>query len=267
MIDKNLLYSIGLDDNEIEIYNLLLREGEIGIGKILSETTLKRGTIYNILYDLIKKELIDESEFRGKKTFLPKSPLVIDQIYQAKIKNLQANQLHLQEILPKILVEHKLTTKTPLISSFKGIDGLEKIYDHVLKIRQPLSIFISYVDRADPRFSELIDRQIKRQSRIGIKVRSLGHRVNYSKEYWNFAKTNGIQIKVLGEKFKLPAQILIYGDNVAYTAFENEFISTLISNSVIARTMQTIFETIWLQAKIPNIIDQPMAKKEVPNID
>lgn len=260
MINKSLLYSIGLNDNEIEIYNLLLQKGEMGIGEILNEVTLKRGTVYNILYYLMEKGLVDESKFRGKKTFLPKSPLVLDQIYQSKIKNLQANQLHLQEILPKILLEHKLTTKTPLISSFKGIEGLEKIYSHVLKIKQPLSVFVSNVDRDKIEFSKLIDKQIKQQTRAGIKVRSLSGRDSYSKEYWNICCENKIQIKGLGKNFILPAQILVYGDNVAYSTFENEFISTLISNPVIANTMQIVFDTLWSLAKNPVIINCPIEK-------
>lgn len=262
MIDKKILNSLGFSDNESMIYELLLQEGEIGVGQLQKLVTLRRATLYNILESLKSKKIIDEGVYHGKKTFIPKSPLVLENMMQEKINNLKTEQSKLKVIIPEIMLNYKLTNKTPLITSYKGIEGLSKIYDHILKVRKPILIFASFYDRNKPEFSKLINEQIKHQGRLGIKSRVLGSIKEYSKKYYEFAKDNKVEIKVPRTKNPFDVQIIIYGNNVAMTDFRDEYISTLISNPAIARSMEQLFEIAWHDAEVPIVINRPMQNKE-----
>jgi len=260
MIENKMIKEIGLSDNEIKIYELLLSNGEIGIKEIIAGTKITRAGIYNILKSLEIKNLIREGEYRGKKTFAPNSPMILNEIYEDKIKKIKDEQFQLKSILPKLLVEYRITRKTPLVATYKGLEGLKKVYDYVLKVRKPLFIFASYFDRQKKEFSDLINEQIKKQARLKIKVKALGSIKEYSKKYWEFAQRNNIDIKVTDEINLFPSQILIFDNNVAYTVFEGEFSTTLIYNPHIAKTMKIIFDLVWQKALKPKIINKSANK-------
>ena len=261
MLNNKILQLLGLTDNEILVYEFLLAKGELGIGEILKKSKLVRGSAYHILNSLKEKGLIDEGEYHGKKTFIAKNPMVLEDLLETKIKELEINQVELKQCLPDVLSGYLLTTKTPLISSFKGLEGLEKIYQHVLKVKEPLSIFVSHFDRVSTEFSNLINEQIKLQYKAKIEVRSLSTIKEYSQAYWDFAREHGIQIRVPENRSNLPAQVLVYGDNVAFTSFVGEYVSTLISNPAIAKSMMMIFDSLWQNADLPKIVKKPMKNK------
>jgi len=262
VIDKKILNSLGFSDNESMIYEILLREGEIGVGELQKLVTLRRATLYNILESLKTKNIIEEGEYHGKKTFIPKSPLMLENMMQEKINNLKTEQSKLHIILPEIMTNFKLTNKTPLISSYKGFEGLQKVYDHILKVRKPIIIFESFYDRNKTEFSKLINEQIKHQGRLNIKSRVLGSIKEYSKQYFEFAKDNKVEIKVPKTSSPFDVQIIVYGNNVAITDFRGEYVSTLISNPAIAKSMEQIFELLWENAEVPIVINRPMQDKE-----
>ena len=51
---KDNLTSIGLTDNEANVYEWLLHNGEMSAGDIIDGTGLKRGNTYNVLEALVQ---------------------------------------------------------------------------------------------------------------------------------------------------------------------------------------------------------------------
>src|SRR5690606_28782729 len=45
--------------------------------------------------------------------------------------------------------------------------------------------------------------------------------------------------------FRKPAQIIIYGNKVAFTSFKDCMITTIIEDKSICTSMKTIFEKLW----------------------
>lgn len=260
-MNLQILKNIGLSDGEVKIYQALLEQGEMSAGGLIKKTDLKRGDCYNKIYDLKKKGLVEEFNRHGRKYFRVEPPNEITNLAEGQYQTILSIKHEIDSILPDIISQYNLSNNKPAAYYFEGIDGLKKIYDHVLKIRKPVSIFVSFLDRHDSRFSDLIDAQIKRQAKLGIKVKSLSYKIDYSRTYWDFARAHGIKIKVYESNLQLPAQILIFGDNVAFTSFQESYISTLISNPDIAKSIQTIFDVMWSQARNPKIADREIGKK------
>ena len=130
----------------------------------------------------------------------------------------------------------------------RGKIGLEKIYDDILKEKKELLIFASIIDRVMPEFNELIDKQIKRQARAGIKVRALVREEIINQEYIKKLRPLGIKIRGL-KNYRLTSQIIVYNNKVAITSFKKDLMSTLIENESIAGSLKNIFEIIWEKAK------------------
>jgi hypothetical protein len=47
------------------------------------------------------------------------------------------------------------------------------------------------------------------------------------------------------DTFNIPAQILLYADKVAITAFDNQLMTTIIQNQAISNTFSLMFEFVW----------------------
>ena len=53
-------------------------------------------------------------------------------------------------------------------------------------------------------------------------------------------------VKYLPEKHgDIPTDLLIWNDSIAHITLEEPFFATVITNPLLARTMRTLFQTLW----------------------
>ena len=241
---KEILTKIGLNKEEAKIYETLLEEGPMTVIAISKKTGLTRTNAYNYLYSLIERGLIYSSE-KGKKTyFQPNSPEKLRAFLEKKKKEGEIAELEFANILPKLISTFLASSNRPSVIHWEGIKGLEKIYDDILKEKKNLLIFASIIDRIMPEFNKLIDKQIKKQAKAGIKVRTLIRKELMTANYIKKLKPLKIEARGLNN-YHPTSQIIIYGDKVAITSFKKDLMSTLIENESIANSLRNIFEIIW----------------------
>lgn len=245
---QNILEQLGLTKNETLVYQALLRLGQSSITPILKETKLKKGNTYNILYDLIDKKLVSKFDKNKKTYFQIEPPTNLQNLIQAKDKSIDQIKKSLTNALPSLISDFIASSNRPATSYLEGKEGLEKIYEDILKEKKNLLIFASTIDRDMPEFNKLIDRQIKKQINANIKVKSLVRGEIINKKYAEKLKPLGIQTRGLAN-YHPTSQIIIYGNKVAITSFKKDLMSTLIENESIANSLKNIFEITWKNAK------------------
>jgi len=245
---EEILEKIGLNKGEAKIYETLLREGSLPVISISKKTGLTRTNTYNHLYSLAKKGLVESRTRKKKNYFYPNSPENLRILFEQKKKTEEIAERELNNILPSLVSTFLASSNRPSISYWEGKIGLEKIYDDILKEKKELLIFASIIDRVMPEFNELIDKQIKRQARAGIKVRALVREEIINQEYIKKLRPLGIKIRGL-KNYRLTSQIIVYNNKVAITSFKKDLMSTLIENESIAGSLKNIFEIIWEKAK------------------
>ena len=244
----NILTKIGLNENEISIYEALLNNGELSVGDIIRFTNLKRGDAYNKLYSLKKIGLIIQKQKKGKITFFPKPPTALLDISSNQIRTLQSSQKTLETLLPELMLNYSAISQKPAIRYFEGKSGLKQVYSLLNNSKeQELLLIRSVNDHLRPELAKIIDAQIKKQVRLGIKTKTLTPYVKTTqKTFLEEDKLNLVERRIIPPNLlEVPAQIMIWGNTVAISTLKDVLLCTVIDNKAIATTFRTMFEFIW----------------------
>jgi len=244
MIKQSVFKEIGLNENEVIVYNLLLDYGEIAPPKISELTSINRQNAYAIINSLLRKGLVEEIDRRKKLTYRPLHPQKLVQYAENRRKEAEIAEEALKTALPELSSLYHLSTNKPGITFFEGLEGIKKIYEDILKEKpEELLVFRSPHDKE--RLGQYLVGYMKRREKIGIKTRIISpNKITdaIQKEDISLNRTR----KYLPEgKFHLNTQISIYNDQVAFIAFEKKLMGFVISSKDVAQTLKTVFELVW----------------------
>ena len=244
MIKQSVFKEIGLNENEVIVYNLLLDYGEIAPPKISELTSINRQNAYAVIKSLLGKGLVEEIDRRKKLTYRPLHPEKLVQYAENRRKEAEIAEEALKTALPELSSLYHLSTNKPGITFFEGLDGVKKIYEDILKEKpEELLVFRSPHDKE--KLDQYLVGYMKRREKVGVKTRIISPTKITAKiieEDKNFSRTR----KYIPENiFHLNTQISIYNDQVAFIAFEKKLMGFVISSKDVAQTLRTIFELVW----------------------
>ena len=241
--DTTILRKAGLTESQAKGYLALIQHGSLSPGELAERTNETRNNGYMICEKLEKLGLATKKD--GKKTvYMPESPTRLKQLLINRQKRLKEADTQLAGILPTLLSTYRLATDKPGAIYLEGLDSLQKVYDDIIQTGKTLRIFPSAYDRDDPDTAAMIDSQIERQRAAGIKTEVLLRGEIYrllsdTKDQLFEARPTSLG--------PLDAQVLIYGDNIALTTFQNGVVTTVITSPPIANTFNQLFENEWSQ--------------------
>jgi len=240
-MDTSVLRKAGLTESQAKGYLALVEHGALTPTELAEHTGETRTNAYAIADKLVELGLATKAN-SPKNTYEAESPAKLKQLLISKQHAIKAASDELAGLLPQLMSVYRLTNNRPGVLYLEGIDSLRLIYDDIIKTGQTLRIFPSAHDRDDPEITAAIDRQIDRQRKASIKTESL-----IRQEV--FAQFTGAQDDLFEARpaafGELETQILLYGDNVAMTTFQNGVVSTIITSPLIAQTFEQLFATLW----------------------
>ncbi|MCX6808428.1 MAG: hypothetical protein NTW50_02055 [Candidatus Berkelbacteria bacterium] len=245
---SQLLVDLGLTEKEAKIYETLLDTGQQGIKKLLESTPYKRGDLYNILYSLRDKGIIEQTLRNRRIEFRALHPQTLINFLNRKKENIKTAEVSLEAQMANLITDYSLFATKPTVSYFEGIEGLEKIYTLLnTSCRKDILLIRSIYDDDTKEEIELIGSQFKKQIKLGIKTKALTPKdENALETYWQNDKKYLIERRIVERyKFSLPAQIMVWGNSVAICSMRKTGVSTLIEDKDIAQTFKIIFEYIW----------------------
>ncbi len=243
----------GLSANEGIVYQSLLNFGKLSVGELIKICKLKRGNLYNILYSLTEKKLIEEFDFKNVKHFRCLDPINLRKMVIDKRDKLRHVTVKIDEVLPDLIKQFQTSSEKPGVYYYDGIEGIKCVYEKILNEKKNLLAFVSNFERSDPEINKLLNNQIKRQFRFGIKVKSLSTQ-EYKKENLDMLHRYNSFPRVVDDML-LDSEILIFGNHVAITTFKNDYFTTLMINKQIAQTLRCIFEVMYMSAREPKVLD------------
>lgn len=241
---------MGLNPKEAEFYEVLLSLGKANMGQMLKKLSFKRGDAYNVAYSLIKMGLITEIEEKKKKTFILENPEKLNDLLDNKEKEIKNTKEVLAQILPEFKIGYNSAFDKPGVKYLAGVEGFKKVYADILKEKKDLVIFSSEEDRASQEMSRIINNNIEKQFKSGIKTQALmcASDSSLTEEDIKNLKQKNVEIHIVdSDFFRLPAQILVYGHKTVITALKKETVSTVIENEEIAQTLKNIFNYLWIK--------------------
>lgn len=171
------------------------------------------------------------------------SPTRLRSILNARQIRLKTINDEPNSILPVMLSKFKLSSDQPGVLSIEGVDSLKIIYDEIIQTNKDVLIMSSPHDRDDPEISAMLDEQITRQRAAGIKTFALVQESIYDA----IVKSTDdlFEVKKLPDGTSFDAQIIICGDTVISTVYNQGVSSSIIVSPETANTLRSVFYLIW----------------------
>jgi len=235
---------LGLRKNEAFVYEMMLDLGKGTAGEILKKAKIKRSTLYNALYSLVKKGLLEQKEEGKIIVFEIKNPENLREIFEERKERLNLAKQELKNILPSLKSRYNLVTEKPAIRYFEGSEGLKEIYRDTLREKKDILVFRSIYD--DENFNKYLNKYyVPKRAKLGIKTKIISPSIPSREKLAEDKKLLKKRKFIPKEKLSLPTEIDVYGDKVAFISHKRKLIGLIVENKDLAESVKIIFNNLW----------------------
>lgn len=235
MYEKQLK-ELGLTDNEVRIYLLLLKQGMMNPSEISQKLGLHRGYIYDALERMQEKEVVNSILKANKKHYQATSPENIVELLRLKLENFQK----IVPDLKKIMEITKEDTKVELHKGRRVYRTLLKDMMAAKKIRE--EALLIGVDE-DTLINEVEPIYLKQYLNY-IKIKNIKERIIIKKGSRRL-KYKNLEYRELDEKYIGKTAQIIYGNKVAIFILGIPYYLIVIENKEVVDTYRRQFELLW----------------------
>ncbi|MCX6745516.1 MAG: hypothetical protein NTX00_00690 [Candidatus Parcubacteria bacterium] len=243
---KQKLEEIGLVGKKADVYLAILQLGKATVVQIAKKAQIKRPTSYDILEDLLAKNLISQS-FSGKKRYFAAEP-------PEALKSLVKKQEEkIDQLLPELTSLYNITPHKPKIRYFEGREGLRQIYEEILKMQTKEQFYFGSIkEMIDVLGQDYLANWVKRRIKAGI----VSHAIRIkSKEFpikeWGAGKEYFRDLRFFPIDIKEDITNLIIFDNkVAIVSALAESYGMIIESKELSTTLKYIWRIVWHASKI-----------------
>lgn len=232
---------LGLTDNEVKIYIMLLESPNSSGTKIRQVTGISNSAVYASIDVLINKGLIIYQKQPTGRLYSALDPEVISTILEQQRKRIETAIPQLKEITNK----SNHPTETAVYEGFNGFKtALMKLAEDCPK-GETIDI-IGFSNQAYK--NEKLAFILQDVNKISIKKKHKFRMILDNKEnvFYKGRKEEGIsQIRFMEKGFKSPASIDIFGDNVYILMWDEQPYAFVIKNKNIAQGFKIYFEFLW----------------------
>jgi len=239
------LQTLGLNQKQASIYLASLELGLTTVQNIAKKAQLKRSTVYEILEDLIKQNLITVIPKGKKRYFLAAEPAHLTELISQK-------QETLANILPELEALSKVSPVKPKIRFYEGEEGIKVVYADTLKEGKEILAFTAVgVGYKSPVIDYLTKQYVQQRATKKIQAKVIAPDSPLAKEYQKRDSHESRQTKLIPEKdYPFSIEINIYGNKVALISYKpNELMAVIIESKEIAKTMGLIHKFFWKNVK------------------
>lgn len=235
------LKSIGLSEPAAQIYLAGLELGPCSIQALSQKAKIKRTTIYGLLKELEKHDLITIAKDGAKNKYAVTDPEHLEKIEKNRMADLQV-------ALPQLKALWQAPPTKPKIRFLEGKNCLQELSTEIENSNQP---YIHIAGQASAIFQTLgraeTEATIKRKDAKGIKRKIL---VAKELASYSFIKTNPNPLReyrFLPNNIGLiPTQTYLYADSsCAFVTYEPNLMIVIIDNKAIYKTQMILFEALW----------------------
>lgn len=242
------LIEFGLSKKAATAFLAILRLQEASAHQIASEAELERTTIYKILDELSKKELV-EKNIKGKRILFSSRPPAYLNLLLEKQEGI------LKDILPALIAMQGKRTTKPQVKFYESVESIKQCLMNTLdcqeKVRRDFASVESIVDFLGQRF---INHQIEERVRRKIAVRSLRctSSNDIEKKDWYLRKENKEilrEVRYLDQKWSFEPVIFIHDNTMTIISSKKESYALVIESKELSRALKILFDIAWRTVK------------------
>lgn len=247
-MNTKLLEQIGLSEEEAKVYSTLVTNGTLQARKIAYDSKVNRSLVYKILKKLSSYGLIEENTDQGKiSRFTALHPSKLHDLVKKKEEELKLADHAFHEAVSTLGAQFNLMCGKPTVRFYEGVEGIKILYKDILHIGKDIKLIRSPYDKRTPELDTVVKKQIQSQIERNIKAKIIAPmEVLYDE---TLKKRDGAELvtrcRVPKEEMDIKAQVIIYGEKVAFTSFADCMITTIVEDKTIAETFSILFESLW----------------------
>jgi sugar-specific transcriptional regulator TrmB len=238
---KEVLLSLGMTNNEIEVYLTLLKSGSLSVNKIGEKSGLHRQVCYDALERLTEKGFVSYTVQNSKKYFQALSP---DKI----ISYLDEKKETVKEILPNLVNLTKLPREDTFIEVLKGKNVIRTILRDVIKNLKESKGNLMMLGVEETKFMEE-DRIVIQQFLRDLKRFKLKERLIARKGAKLYFPGKQSEYRTINNKSFNPNPMYIYGGKIVQVIWGNPVHAVMITNQQVYDSNKKYFEMLWKIAK------------------
>ncbi len=229
------LKKLGLIEEEITIYLLLLRKGSLKVTQIAKELSTARTTIYRFITSLHEKGIVSETVQDFVKTYTPIPP--------ESLPNILANRLEeIRSVIPELNKIYNKPLEKTEVSVFRGKEGIKTIMNDIIKEGKPYTCF----GEIEKYFEELDIFTRKWMKEVETK-KIKGRLICSKNQKFEIAKTE--ECKYLPQELIPEITTVTYEDKTALFIWSKPLYVVLIENKNVTDSNLKVFNHIWQTAK------------------
>lgn len=236
---------IGLQNRDKRVYEALVMNPEASVRRVAEYTGINRGTVFELLKDLIRAGLVTRILYGKRIAYRAKDPLVLTEILKEKQHELsQAHDL-VQQYADSFGGRANNPSMFHFASSYNGDEGLAAILRDVLKTCRTQELQ-EYRVISSPKVSRYLYNNFPHFSservrlRIAVNVLRQGQRIT---ELADYATSRYLG----GAPFDTGCYTIIYGTKVAIITINkyNQTSGAIIDNVHFAEAQRQMFDATW----------------------
>ena len=240
----NNLITLGLSDEEIQVYLAALEQGSVSVLELAKTTKIPRTTVYLLIDSLVENGLLNLTVKGKKKRYMPAKPREILILGKNKQQRLAQSLQELEQEIPQLDAMYRTQHSIPQIQYYQGTDEVKKIYEEALEADKismhcmsPSAMEIMG-DYLKTYFVRIIRRMIHSQE---ILSDSAADKI-YQQEY----STSRNQMVCIPAKLGTNTDYMIYGNKVAFITYkEGQPVGVVICDKEIAHFEKIRFQILW----------------------
>tara|TARA_Y100000310_G_scaffold166291_1_gene166007 strand:+ start:350 stop:1084 length:735 start_codon:yes stop_codon:yes gene_type:complete len=236
---------LGLTDNEIKIYVLILKLGKCTGTEIRRKTGIANSRVYAALDTLLQKGIITYEKRQRGKLYSALDPDVISEVMKERMKKIEEAIPYLKTLQLK----EKKETETAVFEGFQGFKSALYRLVEECPVGETLDI-IGFSNQAykNEKLAALlrdvnkVSKQKKHKFRMILDNRKNKFFEQRKREKWG-------QIRFMEKGFRSPAAIDIFQEYVFILLWEETPYAFIIKNRNIADGFRVYFDFLWRMAK------------------
>ena len=238
------LKELGLTDNEIKIYEILLKSGSLKPAEISKKIGQSRPYVYDSLERLEDKQMVSSLIKENKKVYQATNPKKLSEIMKTKMEKIQL-------IVPQLLNLANVGKEEITVELYKGKHVMSQnlLKDIVVSLKKGDEVLIFGIDdmkliREDVHYQTSLNIYLEKVKRLGIRERII---VKKGTELSHIEKTT--VYRNLPEESFGNVTFQVYADKVAIVLWGIPNHLILIHNREVAESYKKQFEVLWKSAK------------------
>ncbi len=242
-----ILEKIGLSRAEIKVYLALLELGSVPSGRIVSQTEIRKSTVYESIRRLQDKGLVSYIIKDSIKYFEASSPQRIIDFVREQKRILNETEAEAKKFVASLEKSEDTVKPHAEAHVLMGVEGFKTMRRDTLRNSKKEVLLIGAISRENEVMAGFFEEWNRQRQKKKIQLKILHKEIAKEKEMVKREYMGRyFETKFLPKDIENPAVINIYGDRVVNVLWKNNYpLCFLLINKEIAESYRQYFDYLW----------------------